>query len=188
MLLCPKICPIGQFSQPIVQSLVKVCLLTCLHLRKQVSLIVPEEAFAVYNCTAVCDKARRKLRQWAADCLEGLIASRFIAQFWLFQQATFKKHLWQSCGVAQVRIPSIPSRYYRQDYTSLAPPPRTVLQHYPGKLYTLKQASMASCHTTRHDIYGWYHVNTRMVDRTTALGIYFRHFELEKNHTQNMYI
>ena len=65
--------------------------------------------------------------------------------------------------------------------TCLAPSPCTVLQHYPGKLCTLNEAYMALCHTTRCDIYGWYRVNTSMVDCTTPLRIYFRHFELEKN-------
>lgn len=44
MLLCPKICPVGQLSQPIVQSLVKICLLTCLYLRKSSLPYCPERS------------------------------------------------------------------------------------------------------------------------------------------------
>lgn len=150
MLLYPKICPVGQQSQLIVQSLVNICLSTWLHLRKKkVCLIVPKEAFFVSNCTAVCDKARRKLRQWAAGCPQGLIVSELTAQLWPFQQAAFKTKLWQSCGAAHVRVPSIPRRHYGQDYTGLTPCPCTVLQHYPGKLCTLKQA-ITPHHVLRH--------------------------------------
>lgn len=105
---------------------------------------VPQKAFVAYNCTAVCDKTRRKFRQWAADCPQGLIISRLIAQFWPFQQAVSKTKFWQSYSVTYVRAPS---RHYGQAYTGLSPP-CTVLQLYAGKRCTLKQAYMASRHTT----------------------------------------
>lgn len=118
--------------------------------KKKVCLIVPKEAFFASNCTAVCDKARRKLRQWAAGCPQGLIVSELTAQLWPFQQAAFKTKLWQSCGAAHVRVPSIPRKHYGQDYTGLTPCPCTVLQHYPGKLCTLKQAYRASHYVLGH--------------------------------------
>lgn len=117
-----------------------------------------------------------------------LYVSRFIAQFWPFQQAVFKTKLWQSCGITHVRVPSIPSRHYGDKTTQVwLLLHGTVLQHYPGKLHTLQQAHMASHHTTRHDIDSWYHANTSIVDYTTVLRIYFTRWTRE-THTQNRYI
>lgn len=134
-----------------------------------------------------CMRQGQKKAQWAADCPQGLIVSRLIAEFRPFQQDVFKTKLGQSGWVAHVRVPSIPSRHHGQEYTGLPPSPCTVLQCYPASDVLSNKPIGISHHTTRHDIYGRYHVNTSLVDCTAAL-ISFRHLELWNTHTQNRHI
>lgn len=170
-----------------VQSLVKMCLLTCFHLREKNPTLTycPKRSLCCLQLYC-CMRQGQEKAQWAADCPPGLTVSKLIAQLWPFQQGVFKTKLGQSGWVAHVRVPSIPSRHYGQDYIGLAPSPCIVLQCYPASYVLSNKLTWHHATPQDNDICGWYHA-TSLVDCTTAL-IYLRHLELGNIHTQNKYI